>query len=255
LVIVVGSFPAYNIVNIHYWKQSFRDSLEPPTSKHLMGTDQLGRDIFSMTMYGTRISLLSAMGAALLAGVIGLLLGLMAGFFGGITDRLIQTLIDMCWCMPSIVVAIFLTAVMKPGLLTVMIAIAFGYWAQYARVLRGEVLSVKNADYVEAAKALGNSDIRIIFFHIFPNVIPSLVVLISLTVGYAIIIEAMLGYLGVGVQPPVPSWGRIISSGKEFISRAPWITVFPGIMISLTVLGFNLLGDGLRDVLDPKLRV
>lgn len=255
LVLAGGSFPAYTILDIPYWKQKFSDSLSPPSYKHLMGTDQLGRDIFSRTMYGARISLLSAIGAASLAGIVGVLLGLTAGYFGGLIDRFVQTLIDMCWCVPTIVVAIFLTTLMNPGLMTVVIAITFGYWAQYARVIRGEVLSLKNTDYVQAARALGSSNMRIIFSHIFPNVVAPLVVLISLTIGYAIIIEAMLGFLGVGVQPPIPSWGRILSSGREFLSRAPWITIFPGIMISLTVLAFNLLGDGLRDVLDPKLRV
>lgn len=216
VILVVGSFPAYTILHIPYWKQDFRNSMIPPTLEHLMGTDQFGRDIFSRSMYGARISLLSAVGAALLAGSIGVIFGLLAGYFGGVVDRFIQTLIDMCWCIPTIVVAIFLGTVMEPSLKTVIIAIAFGYWAQYARVIRGEVLSLKTEDYIQAARAIGSSDKHILLSHIFPNVIAPVVVLISLTIGYAIILEAMLGFLGVGVQPPVPSGAGFFLTDVNF---------------------------------------
>jgi len=237
-----------------YWKQDYTAILEPPSRAHYFGTDDFGRDTFSRVIYGARASLLSALGAAGLAGIIGIILGLLAGYFGGYLDGFIQGLVDVTWSFPSLLLAFVLVVIMKPGLTTTMIAIAIGYWPQYTQVLRSEVLALREEEFVLAARSVGASNRRIILMHILPNVIAPVIVLISLTMGYAIIIEATLSFLGLGVQPPMSSWGTLLSDARDFLSRASWLSLFPGIAITMAVLGFNLLGDGLRDLLDPRLR-
>lgn len=239
----------------HYWRQDYTAVLEAPSPAHYFGTDDFGRDTFSRIVYGARASLLSALGAAGLAGIIGIILGLLAGYFGGYLDRLIQGLIDVTWSFPSLLLALILVVIMQPGLTTIMIAIALGYWPQYAQVIRSEVLVLREEDFVLAAHSIGANSRRIILRHILPNVLAPVIVLISLTMGYAIIVEATLSFLGLGVQPPMPSWGTMLSDAREFLYKAPWLSVFPGIAITIAVLGFNLLGDGLRDILDPRLRL
>jgi len=250
---LTGLFAPF-IAPFPYWIQNLADSLQPPSWEHVFGTDRFGRDIFSRVIYGARTSLICALGAAGVAGAIGIFVGLIAGYFGGWTDRFVQGLIDISWSFPTLLLAIALAVVMKPGLISVVIAIAAGWWSQYARVVRGEVLSTREMDFVQAAKALGSSNIRIIFREIFPNIIPVIVVLISVTMGTAIIVEATLSFLGIGVQPPTPSWGIVLAKVRDFIARASWICLFPGVAISITVLAFNLLGDGLRDLLDPYMK-
>jgi len=236
------------------WRQDYTATLQPPSRAHYFGTDDFGRDTFSRVIYGARASLLSAFGAAGLAGIIGIILGLLAGYFGGYLDRLIQGLVDVTWSFPSLLLALVLVIIMEPGLITTMIAIALGYWPQYTQVLRSEVLVLREEEFVLAAHSIGASNKRIILIHILPNVIAPVIVLISLTMGYAIIIEATLSFLGLGVQPPMSSWGTLLSDARDFLSKAPWLSLFPGIAITIAVLGFNLLGDGLRDFLDPRLR-
>lgn len=237
-----------------YWRQDYTAILEPPSRAHYFGTDDFGRDTFSRVIYGGQASLLSALGAAGLAGIIGIILGLLAGYFGGYLDRFIQGLVDVTWAFPSLLLALVLVVIMKPGLITTMLAIAIGYWPQYTQVIRSEVLALREEEFVLAAHAIGASNRRIIFVHITPNVIAPVIVLISLTMGYAIIIEATLSFLGLGVQPPMSSWGTLLSDARDYLSKAPWLSIFPGIAITMAVLGFNLLGDGLRDFLDPRLR-
>lgn len=245
---------APTIAPYHYSDQDLLSMLNPPSQDHLFGTDQLGRDVFSRVLYGTRTSLISAFGTASVAGIVGVILGLLAGYFGGWVDRIVQSSIDIAWSFPTLLLAIALVVALTPGQLSIIIAIAAGWWAQYARVVRGEVLATKEDDFVEAARALGSSNLRILFKQILPNILPVTIVLVSTTMGRAIIIETTLSFLGLGVQPPKPSWGIMLSDGRDVISMASWVTLFPGIAISLSVLGFNFLGDGLRDLLDPYIQ-
>lgn len=254
ILFVVFAILAPLLTRYEVWKQDYTAVFQPISAKHFFGTDNYGRDIFTRVMYGSRASLLSALGAAGLAGIIGMSLGLLGGYFGGYVDRVTQGLTDAFWAFPSLLMALVLVVAMEPGLITTMIAIALGYWPRYTQVLRDEVLSVREEEYVMAAKSLGSSEFRILRLHIVPNVIGPVIVLVSLTMGNAIIVEATLSFLGLGVQPPTPSWGVMLSNAREYMSQAPWFSVFPGIAIALSVLGFNLLGDGLRDVLDPHLR-
>lgn len=237
-----------------YSKQDYDAILEPPSSSHFFGTDDLGRDTFSRVIYGGQASLLSALGAASVAGIIGITVGLFAGYFGGYLDRLIQALVDVTWSFPTLLLALVLVVVMKPGLITTLFAIGVSYWPQYTQVLRSEVLVLREEEYILAAHAIGATNRRILWKHVLPNVIPPVIVLVSLSMGNAIIVESSLSFLGLGVQPPLASWGTLLSDGRDFLSVAPWLTLFPGLAIMLAVLGFNLLGDGLRDILDPYLR-
>jgi len=254
LVFVVIAIFAPQISPRDYWRQDLRASLSPPGAKYLFGADEFGRDIFSRAIYGTRVSLIAALGSAGLASVFGLTLGLLAGYYGGAIDRIIQSGIDVAWSFPTVVLAIVIASTTKPGLGSVIIAIAAVYWAQYARVIRGEVVSAREEEYIVAARACGCSHVWIMTRHILPNVMAPVIVMISITTGYAILLEATLSFLGVGVQPPTPSWGIILSEGRAFMSSAPWITIFPGVIITVAVLGFNFLGDGLRDYFDPYMK-
>lgn len=236
-----------------YWRQNFSVSLEPPSLQHPFGTDPYGRDVFSRVIHGARASMISALAASGLAGVIGIVLGLLAGYLGGWLDRLIQGLIDITWSIPTIVLGVALIVVMKPGELTVVLAIIIGWWSQYARVIRGDVLSLREETFVEASRALGSSRLEIMWRNILPNVLPSTIVLLTTTTGRAIALEAALSFLGIGIQPPTPSWGVMLSTGRQYITIAPWLTIYPGVVLSLTILGFSLVGDGMRDILDPYL--
>lgn len=254
LVFVTLAIFAPYITRYKIWVQDYTAIFKPMSFEHFFGTDNFGRDIFTRVIFGSRASLLSALGAAGLAGAIGITLGLIGGYFGGYVDRVTQGFTDAFWAFPSLLMALVLVVVMEPGLITTMVAIALGYWPRYAQVLRDEVLSVREQEFVMAAKSLGSGETRILRRHIMPNVIGPVIVLITITMGNAIIVEATLSFLGLGVQPPTPSWGVMLSNAREFMNRAPWFSIFPGVAIALSVLGFNLLGDGLRDVLDPHLR-
>jgi peptide/nickel transport system permease protein len=221
---------------------------------HWFGTDELGRDVFSRAIWGARVSLLVATLAVCFSLIIGVLLGLTAGYFGGKVDYLIAGTIDLFWTFPSFLLALAFAAALGPSLTNVILAISISYWAGFARLMRGQALSVRERLFVEASRALGARNIRIMFTHVLPNCIAPLIVWASIGVADAITIESSLSFLGVGTQPPTPSWGYMLYRGIPYLEEAPWIATFPGIILLITILGFNLLGDGMRDVLDPRMK-
>jgi peptide/nickel transport system permease protein len=228
---------------------------QPPSKTHLLGTDSKGRDILSRVVFGSRISLSVGIIAAALSLCIGIFFGLIAGYFGGKIDTLLLQVFDIFLAFPSLLLAIGISAVMSPGLTSAMLAITLVGWAGFARLVRGITLSLKEQTYVEASRALGASPARILYRHILPNALPLLLVAGSLRVGGFILLEAALSFLGLGVQPPTPTWGSMISLNRAYINTAPWMVIFPGLAISITVISFNILGDFLRDKLDPRMQV
>jgi peptide/nickel transport system permease protein len=225
----------------------------PGVGGHLLGTDAVGRDILARLIYGTRISLQVGMVAVGIAATLGTAVGLAAGYYGRWLDSLLMRTVDVFLAFPLIVLAIAIIAVLGPSLTNVMIALGLVAWTTYARVVRGQVLVLRELDFVQAARAMGVSDGRIIVRHILPNALAPVIVLATLGMATAIIAEAALSFLGLGVQPPTPSWGTMLNEGRAFLRTAPHISTLPGLAIMFTVLGFNFLGDGLRDALDPRL--
>lgn len=227
--------------------------LRPPGAPFALGTDTFGRDVLSRVIYGARVSLGVGIAVQASALVIGVTLGLLAGFFGGRVDQLIMRLTEVVFAFPGLLFAIAIMAVIGPSLYNVFLALGLVSWTSLARVVRGQVLSLKEQEYVEAARAVGASNARIIARHILPNTLAAVVVLVTLGIGGAILAEAGLSFLGLGAQPPQPSWGSMLSAGRDYLLQAPWLSVYPGLAIFLTVMGFNLLGDGIRDLLDPRM--
>lgn len=226
--------------------------LEPPTLTHPMGTDSFGRDLFSRMIIGTRVSFTVGIAAAAAALVVGGLLGLVAGFYGRWVDSLVSRLVDLLWAFPVIILAIAMVAIFGSGFRNVIIAIALAYVDDFARIVRGEVLRLRESDFTLAARALGAQDWRIMVRHILPNMVAPIAVLTTFTVGLGILSESTLTFLGLGVNPSTPTWGLALNEGRDFIRQAWWISVFPGLAIVCTVLAMNLFGDGLRDALDVK---
>ncbi|HVL98199.1 MAG TPA: nickel transporter permease [Egibacteraceae bacterium] len=227
--------------------------LAPPSLEHPLGTDHLGRDMLSRLLYGTRWSLGAAVAATLLVLVIGLPAGLVAGYYGGLLDTMIMRLVDVLLALPPLVIALAVVGTLGPGVRNVMIALVGVTWVLYARVVRGLALSLRDREYAVAARALGASNFRIMSRHIVPNMISPVLVLASLQTGKLLLALAALGFFGLGVQPPTPEWGTMLNQGRAFLTSAPQLMIYPGAAITLVVLGFNLLGDGLRDVFDPRL--
>jgi len=228
--------------------------LKGPSWAHPFGTDSLGRDILSRVIYGSRISIIIGLIAVSISLLPGTILGLLSGFYGKRVDEPIMRFMDIMLAFPAILLAIFITAILGPSLLNTMIAVGIVYIPHYARIVRSSVLSLKEQLFVQAVRSLGGSNLRIIALHIFPNTIPPIIVYATLGMGTAVLQAAALGFLGLGAQPPTPEWGAMLSEGRQYIQNAPHVAAFPGFAIFTLVLGFNLFGDGLRDVLDPSLR-
>ena len=235
-------------------QQSWTTIRKPPSLQHWFGTDESGRDLFSRVIFGARASLLAGVVSILIALGLGVPLGLLAGYGGRWTDALISRITDAMLACPFLILAIALAAFLGPSLQNAMIAIGLTVAPIFVRLTRGQVLAVKVEDYVEAARAVGNPPTRIAYKHILPNILPALIVQATISVATAIIAEASLSFLGLGQQPPAPSWGSMLNTAQRFLTNAPWMAIWPGLAIFLIVLSFNMLGDGLRDTLDPKER-
>lgn len=231
------------------------DLLQPPSAAHWLGTDEFGRDILSRVIWGARISLYVGGISVTIALVFGVTFGLIAGYKGGLVDDAINRVLDVVFAFPTILLALGIVGMLGPSLTNTMLAIGIVYTPQYARLTRGATLSVRERDFVDAAIISGANDVRIVVRHILPNVAAPLIVQTSLSLSLAILAEASLSFLGLGTQPPDPSWGTMVNTGQRLIELSPWPVVFPGLAIILAVLGFNLLGDGLRDALDPRMQV
>jgi len=240
--------------------QSLPDKLLPPiwekggTAEHILGTDIFGRDVLTRLYFGARVSMIVTALALLVGGGVGLVIGIVSGYVGGRVDNLLMRVVDAALAFPTILFALLLAVTMGQGLGTIVIAISLLLWARFARVIRGEVLAVKQRDFIALAKVHGCSPARIMVTHVLPNVLNTFMVLLTLHVGVVIVAEASLSFLGAGVPPPTPSWGLMVAEGRGKISSAWWLSIIPGIAITLVVLAFNLFGDWLRDRLDPKLR-
>jgi len=228
--------------------------MEKASLEFPLGNDNLGRDILSRLLVGSRVSLIVGLSTILLASSVGSLIGAMAGFYRGLVDNVVMRIVDVWMAFPSLLLAIAFGAALGPGLANLVLALSLTIWVVYCRVVRAEILSIRERDYVLAARAMGAGDLRIILRHMLPNVLAPILVISTLQMGIVIISEASLNFLGVGVQSSVPTWGGMLSDGREFMRDAWWLATFPGIAISVVVLGVNLLGDGLRDALDPRLR-
>jgi peptide/nickel transport system permease protein len=240
--------------------QTLRDKLLPPVwldggnSKYILGTDAFGRDILSRLIYGARVSLIVAALALTVGGGVGLFIGIVAGYMGGIVETILMRVVDAAFTFPAILFALLLAVTMGQGLGTLVIAISLLLWASFARIIRGEVLALKQRDFVALAKVRGCSDLRIMLTHILPNVFNTFMVLVTLNIGVVIIAEAALSFLGAGIPPPTPTWGLMVSEGRGRIAEAWWVSLIPGLAITALVLSVNLFGDWLRDQLDPRLR-
>ncbi|MBS3788621.1 ABC transporter permease [Candidatus Bipolaricaulota bacterium] len=227
--------------------------LEPPSLKHPLGTDQLGRDLLSRVIYGSRISIQVGFFAVGVSGIIGTIIGLIAGYYGGMVDDIIMRIVDILLAFPGLILAIAVAGFLGPSLMNVVFALSIRAWVNYARLIRGNVLSVKETDYISAAKVTGMGPLRLLSRHVLPNSVAPIIVQATMGLGSMIIAEAALSFLGLGPQPPTPSWGNLLSTGRSYVSTAWWLSIFPGIAIFITVMGFNLIGDAVRDFLDPKI--
>lgn len=251
LIFTVGCLFAPLLAPYPIDQLNFKDRLMGPNANHLLGTDDFGRDIFSRILYGGRISLLTGLITVTIASVIGVTLGIIAGYYRRMEIYIMQVM-DIMLALPALLLAIAIIAVLGPGLTNAMIAIVISVIPSYVRVVRASVLSIREKEYIEAVQALGISDVIILTKHILPNILSPIIVLMTLQFGGSILAGSALSFLGLGAQPPIPEWGAMVFVGKGLLGQAWWMSIFPGLAIMLVVLGFNLLGDGLRDALDPK---
>jgi len=252
LVIIVAIFAPVIATHDPAAQESIR--LLPPSAEHWMGTDELGRDVYSRIIFASRTSLYVGVLSVAMAVVLGVTTGVMAGYIGGTFDNIVMRFVDILFAFPALVLAIVITGLLGPSLTNAMIAIGIVFSPRFARVARGSVLSVKNEVYIEAARVIGGREGHIIWHYVLPNIMAPLIVLATLTLSLGILAEAGLSFLGLGTQPPDPAWGLMLSQGRKFMELSPGLAIFPGVAIMITVLAFNLLGDGLRDALDPRLR-
>jgi peptide/nickel transport system permease protein len=227
---------------------------QPPSATSWFGTNELGQDVFSLTVAAARVSLLAGLAVVVVSTIVGGLVGAVAGFLGGWADEALMRLTDLMLTIPSLILAMAIAAALGPGLTNMVIAISLSWWPGYARLVRGEVLARREETYVLAARAMGASKARMLFRHVLPNIVSPVIVKMSLDVGFAILTVAALGFIGIGVRPPTPEWGMMLANARNYMPDQWWTAIFPGLAIFLAVYGFNLLGDGLRDVLDPKAR-
>lgn len=261
LILVVGSALLAPYVAPHDpLDQRILERLKPPvfaggSSTHPLGTDAIGRDVLSRIIFGGRVSLAVGLSAVIIGGVLGLTLGLLSGYYGSTADMIIMRVADLQLAIPFLVLAIAVITVLQPGLFSIVLVLGLSSWVTYARVARGQVLSTRRRDFVEAARALGGSEARVLVRHVLPNIIAPVIVVATLEVGRMMLAEAALSFLGLGVQPPAPTWGGITSDGRDYLGTAWWISTLPGVAILLTVMAINFVGDWLRDVLDPTTAV
>lgn len=256
-LLIITSIFATDLEPYDQNKQMLRDRMKPPmvqteTGLHILGTDALGRDILSRVIWGSRVSLIIGVTSVLVSGTIGVILGLMAGYFGGIVDSIIMRLTDIQLAIPFLIFALAVVAVLGSGLVNIIIVLGITGWVNYARIVRGETLRVREEEYIQVATVIGASPLRIIFKHILPNVMSSIIVMASLQVARMILMESSLSYLGLGVPVEITTWGRMVADGRDYLAIAPWIASIPGLFIFLTVIAINVAGDRLRDILDPK---
>ncbi|MCH4209712.1 ABC transporter permease subunit [Bifidobacterium sp.] len=250
LVVVVILAPV--VAPYNFSQADYNSVLQGPSARHLFGTDSFGRDIFSRVLYGGRISLAVGVSSVAVAAVIGSILGLLAAFYGGWLDSIIMRFSDVLFAFPGIILAIGIIAILGPGLFNVVVAVAIFGIPNFARIVRGSALEIQQSEYIEVEHSLGASNARIIFSHIFPGTFASIIVNFTMRLGNSILTAASLSFLGLGAQPPSPEWGAMLSDGRDYIATAPYVAFFPGLAIFLTILAFNVFGDGLRDALDPK---
>ena len=250
---LIISFIGPQIAPYDYREQNMIDRFHPPSSEYKLGTDNLGRDILSRILHGTAITMQIGFFSVAIGLTLGLILGLLAGYFGGIIDRIISGLIEIMLAFPSLLLALVIVSILGPGLYKIMLAVGIRTMPIFARLTRGQVLQAKTTDYVEAGEVLGATDLRIIVKYIIPNIIAPILVMATLQISITILTAAGLSFLGLGAQPPIPAWGSMVAEGRAFLRYAWWISTFPGLAIMFIVMGFNLLGDGLRDIFDPQL--
>jgi len=235
-------------------EQDFQYRFMRPSRMHLLGTDDFGRDTFSRVVYGARVSLLVGVLSVLLSTILGMLVGMFAGYFGGKFDALIVGIVDILMAFPTILLCLTILVIMGPGFWTLILSIGFSLFPRFIRIARGSTLSVKQEKYIEACRLIGRKDIGTVFLHVLPNISGPIIVIGTLWIATAIRIEASLSFLGFGVKPPMPTWGNMINAGMSFLAINPWLVTIPGFAIMVTVIAFNMLGDGLRDISDPRLR-
>lgn len=255
LVLIFAAIFAPWIVPFDPFEMHLEEILQSPNSKHLMGTDQFGRDILSRLIYGARISLMVGMGAVTIKMLLSVMMGLFAGYLGGVIDQVIMRFLDIIYAFPRLLLAMLILAVTGPSLLAITIVLAITGLPRFSRIIRGAVLSVKERDYVLAAKAIGVKNMRMVLRHILPNVIAPVLILLSLEMAHVIMSESSLSFLGFGVEASIPSWGNMLSDGRPYIREHPAMVLYPGFAIMVTIMAFNFLGDALRDILDPKFRL